>query len=444
VAWALFFVALAIRSLYLFDIRHNPFFHTPVIDAEFYRDLGLALARGEGTGRAPFMMPPLYPLLLSVLFRLAGPDLLLAHALQILLGAGTAALTALLGCRLGGVRVGALAGALVATSHALLFVEGDLLATPLALFLDLAFLLFCVRFLEERERKRDLLLAGLCAGLAALARPTLLVSFALLLLWLAWRRRRPGAAVGMLLVAWLVLLPVTWHNVRSCGRLVWISANGGINFFIGNNPDMRRTVALRPGPEWRRMNDLPLREAGLVHPVERDRWFYREGMRFWRESPGVALQHTLEKGVRLLHNHESMRDFDFYYFAQHYSRLLRLPGWNFALLLALAVVGIVWARSGRDTERVLRLFLLSYAAGIVLFFVSSRYRAPLLPALAVFASTGIVWLWKTARQRAWRSLLGAFTVACLTFILSSIDWFGASEIDEVQALYRVGSAHQNA
>ncbi|UCE03259.1 MAG: tetratricopeptide repeat protein, partial [Candidatus Latescibacterota bacterium] len=255
-------------------------------------------------------------------------------------------------------------------------------------------------------------------------------------------RRRRGAAAAMLLLACLVILPVTWHNVRACGRLVWISANGGINFFIGNNPDMHRTVPLRPGPEWRRMNDLPLREAGLVHPAERDRWFYREGLRFWRESPGVALRHTFEKGMRLLHNHESMRDFDFYYFAQHYSRLLRLPRWNFALLLALALVGIAWGRNARDTGRVLQLFLLSYAAGIVLFFVSSRYRAPLLPALAVFAAAGSVWLWRTARQRAWRPLLGACAAACLTFTLSSIDWFGAAEIDEVQALYRVGSAHQ--
>lgn len=434
-----FAVALGIRILYLLDIRDNPFFDAPIIDAQYYRDLGLALSRGEGTGRAPFMMPPLYPLLLAMLFRLAGPHLLLAHVLQVVLGAGTAALTALLARRVGGAGVAWVAGLLVATSRALLFLEGDLLATPLAIFLDVLFLLLLLRGLE-RAARWSLVWPGLCAGLAALAVPTVLASVLGLAVWLVWRRR--AAAALVLLASTVVpIVPVTVHNARASGALVWISANGGINFYIGNNPDMRRTVALRPGPEWRRMNDLPLREAGLVHAAARDRWFYARGLRFWRDAPRQALAHTGEKLLHLLHAHERMRDFDMTYFTRHYSRLLRLPSWNFALLLAAAAVGCVCGRRG-TARTVLAIFLGSYTAAVLAFFVTARYRAPLLPVLAVFAAVGAAWCMGAVRRRAARPLLAAAALAAAVGTVSAVDWLGQDDVDEVEAIYRVGTAFQ--
>ena len=76
-------VAVVVRLVYLLQIRESPFFLAPVIDADFYNNLAQSLARGEGTGRAPFMMPPLYPLALSGLYQLFGVDLTAAHLLQL-------------------------------------------------------------------------------------------------------------------------------------------------------------------------------------------------------------------------------------------------------------------------------------------------------------------------------------------------------------------------
>ncbi len=440
IALVVFGVALAIRVVYLLDIRDNPFFDSPVIDAQYYRDLGAALARGEGTGRAPFMMPPLYPLVLAGLGRVAGPGPWPAHLLQIFLGAATAALVAGIGQHLGGRAVGWLAGLLVATSRALLFVEGDFLATPLAIFLDLLFLSWLLRFLQH-GRRRDLVASGVACGLGALAVPTVLLSLVVLVSWLCWRRRRADAAI-VAVAALLPILPITAYNLRASDAWVWISANGGINFYIGNNANMQHTVALRPGPAWRRMNDLPLRHAGIVVPAARDRWFYAQGLRFWRDEPRRALAQTGEKLVQLLQSHERMRDFDFYYFASHYSRLLRLPGWNFALLLACAGLGIWRARRGGAGETAALLYLASYALAIVAFFVTARYRAPLLPVLAVFAAMGVVWCVDAARRRAWPLLTSGVALAAVIGAMSSTDWFGVEDVDAAEALYRVGTAYQ--
>lgn len=451
VAWVIFAFALVLRLVFLLDIRDNPFFDSPVIDAEFYRDLGLSLARGEGTGRAPFMMPPLYPLVLSVGYRVFGEGVWWPHLLQALLGAASAALTAVLGFQLGGRWVGVVAGVLIATSRAMLFVEGDLLATPLVVCLDVAFLVLAGRVIQRGCRLLDVLAAGGVAGLAALARPSVLAPLAVLTVLLVLHVRRLDIgrarriAVPVLFVTAMVLpvVPVTVYNTRTSGERVWISANGGINFYLGNNPDMRRTVALRPGPEYRRINDLPLREAGLVHPADRDRWFYREGLRFWREQPARALAHTFEKAVLLVQNHEIMRDFDLYWFAQHYSRMLRLPHWNFAMLWSLALVGWIWGRPRNTLATLQGVFLLTYAAGIVLFFVTARYRAPLLPGLAVFAVLGTAALAQALGARQMRRAVAMLAVAGAAAIVALVDWYGVDRVDEVEARYRVATAYQS-
>jgi len=442
-AFAVFAFALLLRLFYLLDIHDNPFFESPVIDAKFYRDLGLSFARGEGTGRAPFMMPPLFPLLLSLVFRVFGDGPWAPHLLQILFGAGSAALTTVLGCKLSGLRVGLAAGFLVATSRALLFVDGDLLATPLVVFVDVAFLVVGVRTIRRGMPLRDTAVLGLSAGLAALARPSILLPVLVVAVWLGWRTRRVAVPLALLVATALPIGITSEYNQRASGRRVWISANGGINFYLGNNADMRRTVALRPGPEYGRINDLPLREANLVHPADRDRWFYVAGLRFWVEQPGRALVYTFEKALLLVHNHEIMRDFDLYWFAQQYSSLLRFPAWNFAALFALAVVGWFWGRRRGAESTFLGLFLLAYATGIVWFFVTARYRAPLLPGLAVLAACGAGALLQAVRRAQRRRAVWLGAVAVAAFVVSYVDFLGVDRVDEVEAHYRVATAYQN-
>ena len=134
-----------------------------------------------------------------------------------------------------------------------------------------------------------------------------------------WLEKRRAAAAVLVLLTVAVLLPVSVHNHRASGEWVWISANGGINFWIGNSADMRRTVDLRPGPEWRQMNDLPLREDGQVTPVQRDRWFWRAGLREIVRDPLGAVQRTGDKTLRLLSNQSIARHYEFDWLFQRFS-----------------------------------------------------------------------------------------------------------------------------
>ena len=67
------------------------------------------------------------------------------------------------------------------------------------------------------------------------------------------------------------------------------------------------------------------------------------------------------------------------YLMQRFSRVLRLPllGFGIVALLGLVSALLGWSRS-RDV-RVLAAFVALYCASIVVFFLFSRYRLPVVP-----------------------------------------------------------------
>jgi hypothetical protein len=96
--------------------------------------------------------------------------------------------------------------------------------------------------------------------------------------------------------------------------------------------------------------------------------------------------------------------------------LWKVPGlaFPFGLLLPLAVVGlgVTWRRAPVLAASVVLLGL-----AVVAFFVTGRYRAPLVPLLALFAGAGVRWAIVEASARA-RAVAGAAAVA--TYLLANL------------------------
>ena len=94
-ARAAVFLALAaavLRISVIFWRRgHDPLFHQPINDAAIYDQWARAIIAGQGFGLegAPFFLPPLYPYLKSLLYRLDGSSLWAVTIIQALFGVGT-------------------------------------------------------------------------------------------------------------------------------------------------------------------------------------------------------------------------------------------------------------------------------------------------------------------------------------------------------------------
>jgi tetratricopeptide (TPR) repeat protein len=428
---SIFAGAFLLRLLYLLEsLRANPFFDAPVVDAQTYLDLASRIVAGDWLGgTAAFWQPPAFPYLLALFLGLFGDDVFVGVRLfHAVLGASSAVLVYRLARRAfdDAVATGAAAG--TALYGPLIYFEGELLSVALEVFLYLALLLLLVRAME-RDGLLDWGLAGGVAGLAAITRPNILlfvVVFSLLRIYHAPSQTR-RLVVQRLVVAAValaaVIAPVTLRNAAVGGEFVLISANGGVNFHIGNHARQDSMVAIHPGLQWERLVAEPL-AAGSLTAGERSRYFFRKGIASIAADPLGWVQRLGSKSWQLIQGPEIKRNQPVYY-ARDHSMVLSGLLWEWGLAfphgliapLILVGLGLSWRHRGAVPE-LLRTFLVCYAASILLFFVTSRYRVPMVPVAMIFAGLALQQLLLLARTSQWRRLwvaavaLVALLVAC--------------------------------
>jgi 4-amino-4-deoxy-L-arabinose transferase-like glycosyltransferase len=400
---ALFGLALALG---------DPLLGSLLSDAAYYDDWARALAADEPfRAGLPHWLPPLYPWILGWLYGLSGGALGVTIALQAAIGVALTLAVGRLTARVTDERTGLVAGWLWTLYLPVSFFETRLLGVNAALPLCLLCLHAGLTVAERLESGRRALgpaaLAGLAAGIASLARPNLLLCLpgaGLGLLWLA--RRAPRAAtVPTLLVAGLGLAagvaPGWISNHQRSGQSVLVSANGGVNFWFGNNPQAHGTFHA-PGPEWGAIDEQ--RDVSLALATEAEgraldegqasRWWAARGRSWLAANPIAALRLW---GLKLA---DTLSSFEFG--IQYVPSAIRaqvpllwaapLP---FGLLLGLCVLG---AGKVRRAAPLIGWILAGVAAGL-LYFTYSRFRLPWLPALLPFSAAGALVCWDALRAR---------------------------------------------
>ena len=204
----------------------------PFSDMKDYHDQAFALL-AKGT-YGPALRPPLYPLFLAAVYRIAGREFIFARLIQALMGVGVCLFTYGIARRLYGPRAGIAAGFVVACYPSLVLYTCLLMSENLFIFLLTASLLLLLG--TAQRRVGSCFAAGVLLGLACLTRSVLVGFVPLTALWLMGRRERIAALVCML-GALCAITPWTARNWHYYQRFVLIDSYGGYNFLIGNNPD---------------------------------------------------------------------------------------------------------------------------------------------------------------------------------------------------------------
>jgi 4-amino-4-deoxy-L-arabinose transferase-like glycosyltransferase len=447
---ALFAVALALRLIYVAQSADSPSFLAPLVDAETYDRAAGSLASGEGFGEVFFYQPFFYPFYLGLVYAVSGSSILAAKLLQAVIGALTCVIVAGLGTRLLDRRSGLLAGAITAAYGPLIFLEAELVGEGWAALWSVA-LVWLFTAAPESPSWRRLGALGVVGGLAVITRPTFLPFVAAAALWLAiilWRQRRKDLLRGLAAAAsggLLVVLPVAWLCHRTTGEFHVLPSSGGLNLYIGNNPESCTTLTTRPGQEWQEMVTAPAR-AGAEGPWEFDRYFRAEVRRFATANRTAFTRGLAAKALQMVSSREIPRNLDIYLF-RRWSSLLAATVWKagpfgfpFGVLLPLALVGVVVVR--RQLPAPLWLFLALYPAAVIVVFVSGRYRVPVIPVLAIPAAAGALALLDAAMQRRWRWLAVVVPVAAAAVALAVIPGPFCQEQDlEGEYWFLMSAAH---
>jgi len=218
---------------------------------ELYHDQwARAVVEGRSFIEGPYFRAPLYPYFLAAVYAVFGHGYVVPQVAQCLIGSASCGLVFLIGRQAFGRTVGAVAGFAAASYWMLIYFDNELLLPVLDVFFDL----LLIGQLLPAARTPGLwtdLMAGLFLGLSAIVRPNALLFVPAVLTWVAvsdraeWKRRLSHAACFWAGCA-LPILPVTSRNYLRGGDRVLIASQGGVNFYIGNNPRSDGMTAIVP------------------------------------------------------------------------------------------------------------------------------------------------------------------------------------------------------
>jgi hypothetical protein len=283
----------------------------------------------------------------------------------------------------------------------------------------------------------------------------------------AWRERLMGPAgrrtAAFLAGVLLTLFPVLWRNHHVSGEWILTTSQMGTNFYIGNNPSnwsgmFTPVPFVRPTPRYEAADFTAKAEAMTgrrLTAAEVSAFWFRQALEHMVRDPAFAARVCARK-FALFWSDLEVQDGWGMYFIEHYSPALRVAPVTFGWLPPLALLGVfalaAWrpwnheaTQRGADppngrrpqvlaawrpwnheaTQRgadpptrrrpqvlgrhrsacLLVGYVAAYCASLIAFFVFSRYRAHVVPPLAILAALGVRWLWDQVRRREWRHLL---------------------------------------
>ncbi|MCX6071468.1 MAG: hypothetical protein NTU91_11535 [Chloroflexi bacterium] len=340
-------------------------------------------------------IPPLYPLLLAFAGWLRAAWAL--QAIQILLSLGTVVAVYGLSLSLRAREEEALTAGLLTAIYPPLASYAVTIST---VTLEAFFLVIGSWLLVLAGRRLSLASAlggGAALAAAGLTRSTWLALLPLALVWLAWYpvaaslRRRLGLGLLVLLGAALVCLPWGAYNSRTFGVWSVSSTNGGLNFWIGNNPQATGEYVFPTEID----PDL-VRQAAALPEFERDRFFYARGLQSVTAAPWRAARlYGLKLVYYLFFRPNIGSNYSQATLPLGLAQMLFIASW--LVSLPLAVLGLTRLGPSRREHSWLALALVSQALLTAAFFAGTRFRTPLDVFALIWAAIGLVALWHRVR-----------------------------------------------
>jgi 4-amino-4-deoxy-L-arabinose transferase-like glycosyltransferase len=426
-------VGLILRLIVRYSGERSLFFNE-VADSKRYLEWARA---AEGTlpdvASGAYFLGPLYSKLLALFS--ASTSVILVF--QMLVGLGTVACCYLIARRLFGRTAGVAASLLAAVYKPFIFYE-NLILPETVLVAFCAFAVLAVIIYAESEQILWLAVAGALLGFACLTKGTALsLAMAIgVLIFLGWPkdraargtwRERARRTMVFLAPLALALTPAAAHNF-SRGEFVLLSANGGLNFYLGNKAgatggyikpywlDISADFTGRHAAE--RMAGRPMTLAESSH------FFLRRGLEEIATKPGRWLKLMAHKLHMAFHAREVPQAENLEY-AGELKPVLRwpLPGW--AAIFALACAGVAFLCRRRRMAAPLFLLALSFPLVSVLFFVVGRFRLPAAVGLIVLAGIGISGGLDVWRARDYRKAAVVGAVVVIVTLLLVVPYAGS-------------------
>lgn len=330
-----------------------------------------------------------------------------ARVVQIALGTAAVAFVFAAARQWFGVRAGWIAAVLATLTGLFTFHEVLLLQAALDPCLTAAALYALALALTSARAAGAFFVAGALFGTQTMNRPNVLLPAIITIVFLAAGRRWRSAlwiAAGIA----AALTPLAMRNYAVAGDWSPMSSHGGLNFYIGNNPEADGTYHLvsriTPNISGQQEDARKVAEAAVGRRLDDGQvsaYFYGLGSQWIRTHPRDALALFVRKLAYTLNGAYIPLNYSYPFYAYDERTLLAALAVGPRLLIPLGIAGLIVAAPTRRRFEYWAWvsFVPAFVVAVAAFFVTERYRLPLLIPLCVGSGAAIDWAWATVSRR---------------------------------------------
>ena len=370
---SIFIAALVIRVVFVLTLQDG--FYFP--DSVSYSGAAVYLLTNGELGKT-YNRPPGYPVFLAGIYLLFGENIFAVRIAESFMGALLAVVIALIGRRIGGNLVGALAGFLWSIYPIAVFIVGLVYPTNLHTTLLACGLLCLLPYSKQDLSPKRVCLAGSLLGLAALTIPIVLVTIMAISAWsIYWNH--PRIVIPLILGAALIIGPWIIRDFYVYDRLVLVEPRAVQHLpRIGSADKSNRNDKI---------------EAVLQHPAEYAQRIVHEFLNFWTLYPERILMDR--PGFREKRHKKDSRVVQSTIFTTN-NLIKAVSILSTGPLFFLAIIGTVAMWLQREQRRNLSLLwsvILSFAIGYSFFYAKVRYRIPIEPYIMILSAYGLTNIW---------------------------------------------------
>ena len=257
----------------------------------------------------------------------------------------------------------------------------------------LALTVECVYAIAVAPSRRMWIQLGLLFGVQLWVRPDIMFGMVFFGVWLLLviRERKLATIRGLVLAAIIGLVlvsPWTIRNYRAFHTFVLVSANAGMNLFVGNSSASTGEISDQPPtPEALRLEALIFNYSLSHDQIQVDDYCKQIALTWIRQHPAEALVLAGKK----IRYHWFGRDELGTQYHYAYGALTTIYRIATIILLSLGLYGLIRLKDKRLRSLLLVVFFYSTAISTI-FFVQSRHRTlkvdPFLVPLAVIGLAG--------------------------------------------------------
>jgi hypothetical protein len=362
----------------------------PLSDGVLYDAFAQSMVAGHGYAFADGTLTEYWPVgtsaVYALLYYVFGVHTRVVPVFQALLGAAIVGLTWTLSCESLGPKVAALAAWLTAIWP--LLVEFTTIYASELLFIALVLTALNIWICRRLPFAVRMIFWGACIAAATYVRPTALPVLFIFLAaqWLVdrdWRALMMGGVLSSLTAA-LLFAPWSYRSIVLFDRFSVVSANGGVNLWMGNNPGSTGGYM-----------ELPDRQ--FANEVDRDHYYGHEAMKYIFSNPvayaRLSVNRTMmaysRETIGIVWNEKGLSS----KFGQSSLKMLkRISTAYWWIMMTLGFVGAILIVRRRLASLTWPLLLSAayFAVFPVLTVAMDRYHVPIDPMLAIFAAYALL------------------------------------------------------